>query len=285
MPGRFPLLSLAAAGLLTVTPAGAQAPVAPSPTAVDPVYIDGATAAEKAQLQALLSETVAVLNSAEFHANLKSLKTTYPDVFLNAGHWNNPTPANTVNVSVDELSDVVAGKAPKYRYVRAPVALASSETNGDFTPIAGWTGSVTAQDTSLTLGREQFRRWRSADPVERSCAVNTVAHEISHLVADHAKSPTQFWQAVIDSKAKTLTTTAPGGAAINPPNAVASYLIGTVAQCTWLQRQGYTPTVDLKACVQAFGHRGFNKLRCASFAGAQAVAIRPGLPTAHDITD
>jgi hypothetical protein len=59
---------------------------------------------------------------------------------------------------------------------------------------------------------------------------------------------------------------------------VASYLIGAVAQCTWLERQGRLGQEDVPACVEVFGVRAFNWDRCGQFAGGEPVAERSGLP-------
>ena len=66
----------------------------------------------------------------------------------------------------------------------------------------------------------------------------------------------------------------------HPDTPVASYLIGSVAQCTWLERQGRIGRADIPACVETFGVAAFNWERCGQFAGGEPVAPRPGLPPA-----
>lgn len=245
----------------------ASAQLAPS----DPVHIDGAGgAAERQSLTSLLTEALATLRSQRFQTNLKSLQGEYPLLYLREDRSGAPETG-----SVDDLADIIAGKAPNYRYVRSPVALTGNQKNS--TAAAGETGTA-AHEGSMTLGREHLASWQSADMVRRSCALNTVAHEIAHLVST---DPTSYVYALTDASAGALSSIGKDGSPLVSPLPVASYFTGTVAQCTWLQEKGYSPAVDLKTCVQMFGTRGFNKLRCGEFSGGREIRFRPRLPLPH----
>lgn len=126
------------------------------------------------------------------------------------------------------------------------------------------------QDGEIHIPPAVIAQWRSADPVERSCAINTLAHEIAHTVS---VSPFVFTPAFTDTNAEQPTI--PGRRPGESP--IASYLIGSAAQCAWLVREGRLAARDLGACVQVFGTAGFND-RCASFGRGEPVRERLGLP-------
>jgi hypothetical protein len=246
----------------------------------DPVYVtDVENAAEREAFNRLVTEASATLRSERFHSNLRSLSNSYPAVYVHFLGSNAPGAERTsVTQTVDQLSAVVSGRAP-YRFVRSPAYLVG--TSSDDTARAGWTGT-SEQLGSMTIGRSHLARWQSQDEVERSCAINTVAHEMTHLISN---SPSIFMGHITDSFAATLTSVRSDGSPISPRHAVASYLIGTVAQCTWLQEKGYLPAVDLATCVQVFGDRGHNGLRCRSFSGSRAVINRSDLPAPYELLD
>jgi hypothetical protein len=104
--------------------------------------------------------------------------------------------------------------------------------------------------------------------VEKSCAINTLAHELSHLI-------------VTDQKLILHALTDTG---ITPPsrpiNAIASYLIGTTAQCTWLEKVNRLEPKNFPECVAIFGTLNFNSLRCNQFNNTSPLQLRPSLPPA-----
>jgi hypothetical protein len=246
----------------------------------NPVSIGGMNSdSERRSFEDLLNAAYETLQSKRFHDNLNALGTEFPAIYVHfLGSGTTTDPRTAVTHSAEQLSEVVLAKPP-YRYVRGPAVLVGGDE--DDTATAGWTGT-SEQRGSMTIGRFHLGRWQSLDAVERSCAINTVSHEMSHLVSNE---PQLFMAHITDSHAATLTSKDKAGRAINPPNAVASYLVGAVAQCTWLQEHGYSPAVDLKTCVQVFGHRGFNGNRCQSFSGSREVSIRNDLPTPMVLKD
>ena len=102
----------------------------------------------------------------------------------------------------------------------------------------------------ITLTPEVIERWRSMSIEHRSCAVNTVAHEIAHTFSS---SPTRGRWVIED-----------GGRRWIPPflyGPLASYTIGSVAQCTMLlaHQPGYD---SMPECLAEWGTRGFNSNHC-----------------------
>lgn len=254
----------AAAAALTATALAAQQ------ASTNPAYVGGAaTQAEDAQLTALLNDAYNTLRSDAFKANLKSLSTEFRTVFMRV-EGDETTSKPVRNGSVGDLADVVSAKSPN-RYVRVPVALVGGSRY--YFALSGTTGD--GVHASFTLGRANLGYWGSSDPVERSCAINTVAHEMSHLISSDATAFREDTQPIRDTNAGTRSGT----------NAVASYLVGTVAQCTWLQKQNHSPAVNIKECVKVFGHRGFNQLRCDQFKQNKEIKYRSDLYTEHVITD
>lgn len=138
---------------------------------------------------------------------------------------------------------------------------------------AGEASAGSGRFADVTLDAIVPRLFQSQDIVERSCAINTAAHEYAHTIStmpvryDAAFTDTNDRQELIPNRR-------------NPGTPVASYLIGTVAQCTWLQDQGRVGAGGLQACVQTFGVAAMNLERCRSFAGGQPVTPRPDLPRA-----
>lgn len=233
--------------------AGCGSALQASPPATEPnVYIDAvSTEDERTQLASLIREAHATLGSATFRENLLALKTAYPRIYAN--------PAWT-RIDVDRLAAILSLEEPDTRYVRLPVALRGSESYGDggtgFNYI-GSTGSVhwNGEDPvgAMSLGRVNMFRYRQDNIVDRSCAINTMAHEITHTIS---RTPGKYIYAIADTAVGSLPA---------DTSATASYLVGSVAQCTWLQAQGRIGAADVPKCVGVFGVKEFNNPKCPEF--------------------
>jgi hypothetical protein len=242
---------------------------AQEPALKNPFYVGGANKSEETAFNELLKEGYETLRSDLFRSNIKSLAIQYPTVFLRIEGVG--TTGSVKTGTVNDVVDIIQSKAP-YRYVEVPVSLYN--TTSTFFNLAGVIGDNI--NASWALGRANFyTNWLSTDMVMKSCGINNVAHEMSHLISSDATVFSEQTQPIKDRGAATRSGTDP----------VASYLVGTVAQCTWLQQKNYSPTVDLKACVQVFGHRGFNGLRCNQFNQIREIKYRSGLPPEHIIND
>jgi len=150
------------------------------------------------------------------------------------------------------------------------VLMTQGQANAAWHYAAGGGIGFFSQDGEIHLPPEVVVQWRARDPVVRSCALNTLAHEIAHTVS---VSPFVFTPAFTDTSldAPTIPGRRPGESPIG------SYLIGSAAQCAWLAREGRIEEAELSACVDVFGTSGFND-RCAAFAGGEPVRERAGLP-------
>ena len=91
---------------------------------------------------------------------------------------------------------------------------------------------------------------RAASPVleAKACAVNTLTHEWAHALGTQRG-------AIIDSA---LVDTGAGA----PRGPLASYVIGSIAQCVYLQRERKSPGFDIKGCIVAAGTHTFDPDSC-----------------------
>lgn len=115
----------------------------------------------------------------------------------------------------------------------------------------------------IELGRLHFARYTQGNVVEKSCALNTMVHEISHTLSER---PDQFWMHILDSEEN---VTAPGG------TFEASYFIGSLAQCTYLQASGHVLEASFQDCLMTFsdprfGSR-FKSLACDDFPNSKPI--------------
>jgi hypothetical protein len=258
-------LTLVTGGALTVAAtASTEAMRTRQDPPAAPVYIDAVSSAEeRAQLESLINEASSILRSAAFASNLMALQKHYPRIFANP---------DMPDVSPERLLNILRVKEPGTRYIRVPVALIGSaaynDGSGSFNYIAR-TGSVhwngEEPTGSMTLGRVNMYRYGLTDPVEKSCAINTMAHEISHTISRRAG---KYIYAIADTSS---------GARPDKTVPLASYLVGAVAQCTWLQQKGRVGAGGVAACVKVFGTQNFNSNRCSQFGDGQPVVERDGL--------
>jgi hypothetical protein len=223
---------------------------------------------ERVALSALISQAREVLESAEFTENMKALGAAYPRSFANPD-W--------PDVSTERLLAILSLQEPGTHRIRIPVALIGSEAfndgsgNFNYTARTGSTHWNGAEPTgSMALGRVTMYRWKQTNVVDRSCAISTMAHEMTHAISREAG---RYRYAIEDTGIAFRTDkTTPLG----------SYLIGSVAQCTWLQRLTRIGSRDVAKCVAVFGTQNFNSNRCPQFADGQAVEERDGLAPPAD---
>lgn len=214
--------------------------------------------AEREQLGRLLEEAYAVLRSSDFRQALEATADDYPAVYARRSDQ---------DASPADIAWIVALERPGARFTPAQV-----EVTDDLTGALGAAGEGVGAGrySDIVIGREVLARYASPDVVERSCAINVAAHEYSHTIS---LLPLAF------SVAFTDTTGAQEQIRDrrDPSTPVASYLIGAVAQCTWLQQQGRIGQGDVRACIATFGVQAFNWSRCGQFRDGGPVAPREGL--------
>jgi hypothetical protein len=220
------------------------------------LFLDAVSSTEeRTLLQNIATDVDTLLTSAEFYENLDTVASGYTSIWLGTSRK---------SVSPAELVKTIKNEDASHRYVPTPVALVGAGQN-DFAA-AGQSGAkerVGNEDiwvTFMSIGRRHLARYRSRNAVEKSCSINTVAHERSHTFSS---SPTYANLVVEDSGT--------GAPSIGGTTPIASYLIGSVAQCTSLQNAKRIAKSDVKACVEAFGISDFKNTRCDQFDASEAV--------------
>ncbi len=232
---------------------------------------------ETTDLQGWLRETKNILASEKFEKNLLKSGKVYSKIWFSSSD-KIQTP-ETVLKSVK----LTNSQKPSLWWVPTKLEVAGRAyrdntqddgINGNAWALAGFLKYTSSNEAIgvITLGREHLMRYRSADVVEKSCAINSLAHEISHTLS---YKPKEFWSFFTDT-----------GEKYGRPKGMmqASYFIGTVAQCTFLQNAKRIGEADLDACVETFGDptyqtgspledTPFASSACDNFSGTRPVTI------------
>lgn len=234
------------------------------------IVLGDVPAKDKAALQRWIDESISLLQSPEFEVNYARASALYPRVYI----------SKTEDIiSSERLLDRLKTNDPMrpslwwpktYINLSGPPATRSPDRLG-----FGFKASRTAgagpyaADASpakageIELGRLHFARHRHGNMVEKSCAINTMVHEIGHTLSDR---PDQFWMHILDTEDDT-----------SPPYGIfeASYFIGTIAQCTYLQSIGRIGETDLQSCILTFSNPGtssrFRSRACDDFPGNKPI--------------
>ncbi|MFI5297186.1 MAG: hypothetical protein ACHREM_03735 [Polyangiales bacterium] len=239
--------TLAVALLAGAASCGAQAsPAVPAQNlgAAQPIGVAWATMSasvrddNRSELRALLLETQAVVRSDRFRLHLLQF-------------------AGDDALRTSMTGALTDGRAVLTHYLGgARLGLARPVIVYDDCPAGSTILAVTGTHPGLTrvemhLTQVVLDSWRAADPRRRSCAINLVAHELSHTVYDDAdpKAPRMLYRD--DDHASRWRW---GGR-----QHLVSYTIGTVAQCSWLEAS-YAEPFD--ACVERMGTRSFTWNGC-----------------------
>lgn len=214
--------------------------------------------AETAGLARLLEEAYTTLRSPEFRENLLALAERYPAVYARDSEQ---------AASIPRIAAIVSLEPAGARFAPANVSLVE---NASGVLGAAGEGAVSGRYSDMLIEKSVLAAFVRPDLVARSCAINVAAHEYAHTIV---LTPMGFGNAFTDTKA------GQGAIANRRTNGtpVASYLLGAVAQCTWLAKQGRIGREDVPACVEVFGTAAFNWDRCGQFADGEPVAARPGL--------
>ena len=214
-----------------------------------------------------ISEAIDLLQSPEFETNFRRAGQLYPELFVSQKE--DLVHAATVMARLKTNDPMLpslwwaesfvslTGKSAKRTPDRTGFGFEASRIAGAG-PIQG-----NYKDGEIELGRLHLARYMRGDAVEKSCALNTMVHEISHTLSD---KPNMFWMHILDSEEN---VTAPGGVF------EASYFIGTIAQCTYLKNVGRIEAPGLQGCMMTFsdptsGSR-FKSLACDDFPGRKPI--------------
>lgn len=225
--------------------------------------LDARSPDEQALLERLLGEAYAVLRSDAFTANLRSLGERYPTIYAKASEQ---------AATPETLARIVSLEKSGARYTPVAVQIVGDGDRRD--PLrqhaSAGEGQGYGRYSDMVLGRAIIEQFATGDIVNRSCAVNAAAHEYAHTIAT---TPIGFTIAFTDTTGRQTRI----ADRQHPGTPVASYLIGAVAQCTWLQQKGRIDRSGLAACVEVFGVSAFNWKRCSQFADGQTVSPRGDL--------
>ena len=104
----------------------------------------------------------------------------------------------------------------------------------------------------MRIGRVHLDRFVTGNVLEKSCAINTLAHEISHTLGS---SPTNLQSYFLDIPEGKEPEGVP----------VASYLVGTIAQCTYLEEKGRIESNQFTECVKLFVPQPFPSKLCDDY--------------------
>lgn len=228
----FGLIGLVAAAVLLSACAGKPAPLSasssfsetPSFVAAEPEAASGT--AEAQEMQSLIDEATRIVLSDAFARNLSSID--QPIALSPFGP----------RVTASTVLTLLQGRDPAYQYVPTRVRWISSGGNSN---IGTGAGSI------VNLTNEVRSNWQSDDPRRRSLSINSMAHELSHSLS-HKSGRLDY---VFTDKFFSLYF-------VHRSRAIASYTIGTVAQCTWLAET--EPDLILNECYGRYGLRNFTPM-------------------------
>jgi hypothetical protein len=239
------------------------------------------SSAEEEVVLDLYKQARRVLSSDEFFENMGTLRRAYPTVFVKRGE-----PDIALEHAIERIPRRVSepraiARIPRRvsgpRYVQTTFRLVGERDGaGPDREFAGTARvGLFGLRSRIIIGRGILEQYISQDRVDKSCAVNAMAHEMSHTISIH---PIFYIRAFEDSRTSDEGIV---GRDENSYSPISSYLIGTVAQCTYLQIDGIIRSDELRDCVRVFGTRSFNDKRCRAFSDGKPVAPSVDLPEAN----
>ena len=232
------------------------------------IQTDISDTSEAQVVQAWIDETQTVLQSSQFETNMMKLSNRYPSVWISRAHDTLPTKRlmSVLKTDYSTLPGLRWAKSSVTLEGETPIRDADNSAHGFSGSRHASTGAGPDQVTGhIRLGRVHLARYKSDNLVERSCAINTMAHEISHTLSERK---TEFRMHILDS-----------GPENRPPDGIieASYLIGSAAQCSYLEIHGRIGSDALLSCFQTFSDptkaSRFRSLACDDFSNQDL--IRP----------
>jgi len=221
-------------------------------------------------LESWIEEAVSVLQSPEFEMNFHLASQTYPTLFVSKKEDLVPSETVLSRLKTNDPRMSALWWPETFVTLSGPRAIRSEDRTG-----FGFEASRKAVLKTLPiksdmkptgqidLGRLHFARYTRGGPVEKSCALNTMVHEISHSLSERRG---EFWMHILDSE---INVTAPRG------TFEASYFIGAVAQCTYLQSIDRVSDAKFHTCLKTFsdpqsGSR-FKSLACDDFPNSKPI--------------
>ena len=245
-----------------------------------------ATGEELSELQDLVDQTERIVTSNLFANNLKYLAGQKNEIFLNANEKDNQNNSIVIVKTAEDLLAILKGLNPKFHFHPTILSLtgtyysSGNDYVGQCQNASGVTinckakafpqnysnqmvvthginkrESLNRETVAIEIGREIHNRYKSSNLIEKSCGINSFSHEWSHTIGEK-----DFHLSSISDTNNGVLISTEG----NIP--FASYLIGTTAQCTWLQDVGRIDksNVALDYCVKKFGIKKFRSNNCTA---------------------
>jgi hypothetical protein len=180
--------------------------------------------------------TLQVITSERFARNLAGLGQPYQRIWLSP-FGETMSPAG--------IAQIYLGRHSTVRPVPIVIKIKKQDT-----PSQRFNGDSPLTSTIFLPPYVLDDRWRGATLEQRSCAVNSLAHEIAHAFS---QSPTDGVYIFADRGKGWFTSHFYGP--------LASYAIGTVAQCTMLEEANRLPN-GFTACLRKWGTKEFKSGPC-----------------------
>jgi len=239
---------------------------------IHPDIVSGDVPADnRAALQQWIAESIALLQSPEFEANFHRASALYPDVYVSKTEDIIPSATLLKRLKTRDPMRPALWWPKTYVVLTGPPAARSADRLGFGFEASRDAGAGPFPENAspaltgeIALGRLHFARYTRGDAVEKSCALNTMTHEIGHTLSDKRD---EFWMHILDTEPN-----------VTPPYGVfeASYFIGTVAQCTYLQSIGRVSEIEFQSCLLTFGSPGtssrFRSIACDDFPGNKPIS-------------
>lgn len=184
---------------------------------------DRVTGNNRKDLQVLVDSAVALIVKPELARTGAQVAAANPRVYLRE---------NLEEQNSEQTAMAVASPPAGWSYLSTRLNL----TGGG--AVTGPNRRNTPHALRILIPAARLRMWRSKNLVERSCALNTTAHEISHTLVS---SSTRFFPVFTDT-----------GASSNVRRTYASYLTGDMAQCTFLRMMNRIDGKGVTGCVPAW---------------------------------
>lgn len=215
-------------------------------------------------LEQWIAEAIELLQSPKFETNFMRASSLYPEVYVSKSQDIIPTELLLTRLKTQdphlsalwwpETSVIISGETVTRNADRLGFGF-DAERKAVAGPFPD-TDKATATG-QIELGRLHFARYTQGNLVEKSCAINTMTHEISHTLSE---KPDQFWMHILDSQRN-----------VTPPRGVfeAGYFIGSVAQCSYLENAGRIMPDEFENCMLTFSDPSmssrFRSLACDDF--------------------
>lgn len=260
--------SLCGISLLGLALAGCKAKSEPS---IQPHIVLGATQIhEKKAVEYWVAETLSLLQSPEFETNFLRASALYPDVYISDSEGLIPSEKlldrlktkhrwpKTLWWSKTRIS--LSGNKAVRETDRSGLGFSAKSIAKTRPILRRRYGDITGE---IELGRLHFARYVYGDPVEKSCALNTMAHEISHTLSDKKN---KFQMHITDLQKPTAQSSGVYEAGT---------FIGLVTQCTYLESISRIRKADFETCLLTFSSSGsiphFNSPACDDFPKSKPV--------------